>query len=189
MGPLLFLLYINDMVNVSKLLFYVLFADDSNVFLSGKNIDEVISKINEALVGLVEWLNANKLTLNVKKTHFMVFDTARSSNQINNQVIINGQVIDRVDSTKFLGVLLDSKLNFKKHIAHVRSKVSKGIYILGRARKFFDEITLKNLYYAFIHPYFTYCREVWGGTFDTYLRPLEILQKRALRIIAGVPYK
>ena len=186
LGPLLFLIYINDMVSVSDLLFYVLFADDSNVFLSGKNIDQVITDINGALVGLVEWLNTNKLTLNVKKTHFMVFNTPRSNIPINNHVIINGQTIDRVESTRFLGVLLDSKLTFKHHISHIRSKVAKGIYILGRARKFFDEITLKDLYYAFIHPYFHYCNEVWGSTYSTYLDPLIKLQKHALRIIAGV---
>ena len=82
--------------------------------------------------------------------------------------------------------MLDSGLNFKSHISHIRKKVSKGLYILGRARKFFDSTTIKDLYYAFVHPYFSYCNEVWGNTCETYYDSLVKLQKRAIRIIAGV---
>ena len=91
-----------------------------------------------------------------------------------------------MESTRFLGVMLDSNLNFKSHISHIRKKVSKGLYILGRARKFFDSTTIKDLYYAFVHPYFSYCNEVWGNTYETYYDCLVKLQKRAIRIIAGV---
>ena len=110
LGPLLFLIYINDIVNVSNKLFLVLFADDSNAFLSGRDIDRVINLVNEALEELVTWLHANKLTLNIKKTHFIIFSSANKTIHTNNQVSINGQAIDRVESTRFLGVLLDEKL-------------------------------------------------------------------------------
>ena len=172
------------MVSVSPQLFYVLFADNSNIFRSGREIDLVISEMNEALG---EWLNTNKLTLNIKKTHFMIFSSPKSNIQPTSDIIINGQSIDRVESTRFLGVLVDSKLDFKQHISHIRKKAAKGIYVLSRARRYFDEITMKELYYAFIHPYFHYCHEVWGSTRDTYLDPLIKLQKRAIRIVAGVP--
>ena len=189
MGPLLFLIYINDMVNVSDRLFYVLFADDSNVFRSGKDIDRVITEINGTLGELQEWLNTNKLTLNVKKTHFIIFTSSNTPPHINNNITINGQVIERVESTRFLGVMVDSKLNFKHHITHIRKKVAKGIYFLSRAKKYFDDITIKELYYAFIHPYLYYCNEVWGSTYSTYLKPIITLQKRTIHIIAGVPRK
>ena len=94
--------------------------------------------------------------------------------------------MEQVTNTRFLGVILDEQLNFKNHLQHIRSKVAKGIYVLGRAKKYFDEITLKELYYAFIHPYFSYCNEVWGGTYSSYIDPLLKLQKRAIRIVAGV---
>ena len=86
---------------------------------------------------------------------------------------------------------MDDKLNFKDHIAHIRKKIIKDIYVLGRAKKFFDEITIKDLYYAFIlhTSYFNYCIDVWGSTCSTYFTPLVKLQKRAMRIMAGASAK
>ena len=81
LGPLLFLIYINDMVNVSNQLFLVLFADDSNAFVSGRDIDQIIDTINGTMDDLVVWLQSNKLTLNIKKTHFMIFSQPRKALQ------------------------------------------------------------------------------------------------------------
>ena len=117
----------------------------------------------------------------------MIFTSPRANVTNTTDISICGQTVDKVDSTRFLGVLLDNKLNFRDHITHIRKKVARGIYIPGRARHFFDELTIKDLYYAFIHPYFYYCNEIWGNTCSTYLDPLIKLQKRAIRIIAGVP--
>ena len=78
LGPLLFVLYVNDIANVSKLLFPILFADDNNVFLSGKNIDQMTNIMNDELDSIFIWLNYNKLSLNVKKTQFMVFSRSTS---------------------------------------------------------------------------------------------------------------
>ena len=93
LGPLLFLIYINDMVNVSQSLFYVLFADDSNAFLSGKNIDQVICDINVALVDLVEWLNTNKLTLNIKKTQFIIFKSPKCTQTITKRSLLMAKTL------------------------------------------------------------------------------------------------
>ena len=127
LGPLLFLIYINDMVNVSNQLFLVLFADDSNAFVSGRDIDQIIDTINGTMDDLVVWLQSNKLTLNIKKTHFMIFSQPRKALQYTKQILIDKQAIDRVENTRFLGVLVDDKLNFKDHIAHIRKKIVKGI--------------------------------------------------------------
>ena len=189
LGPLLFLIYINDMINVSNQLFLVLFADDSNAFVSGRDIDQIIDTINGTMDDLVVWLHSNKLTLNIKKTHFMIFSQPRTALQYTKQVLIDKQTIDRVENTRFLGVVVDDMLNFKDHMAHIRKKIVKGIYVLGRAKKFFVEITIKDLYYAFIHPYFNYCIDVWGSTCSTYFTPLVKLQKHAMRIMAGAPAK
>ena len=90
-GPLLFLIYVNDMSNVSQLLFTLLFADDTNVFTSGKDVRQFIAIMNNELTKIVEWLNVNKLSLNVKKTHYMIFSL--SQNRINNDtdIKINGK--------------------------------------------------------------------------------------------------
>jgi hypothetical protein len=73
LGPLLFLLYINDMVNVSEILFYILFADDTSLFIQGKSLDQMVVSLNNELTRLSTWLNANKLSLNIKKTNFIIF--------------------------------------------------------------------------------------------------------------------
>lgn len=184
LGPLFFLLYINDIINISHKLFIVLFADDSNAFYSGKNLVDIINTINSELNTLSSWLTANKLTINVKKTHYIIFATSKVT-QVHPDIIINNQNIDRVSSTRFLGVVIDETLKFKEHITHIKSKAAKGVGILCQAKKFFNIKTLVDLYYAFIHPYLSYCVEIWGNTHSTYLDPLVKLQKRAIRIITG----
>ena len=110
MGPLLFVLCVNDIANVSKLLFPILFADDTNVFLSGKYIDQMTNIMNEELDRIFLWLNSNKLSLNVKKTQFMVFSLKKHITA-NTDMCINNQLIYRVEHITFLGVILSSTLN------------------------------------------------------------------------------
>ena len=101
---------------------------------------------------------------------------------------IDGHSIDKVMSTKFLGVYIDNKLNWKRHIDHVCGKVSRGLGIILKARQLLTRNSLKTLYYSFIYPYFTYCNHVWGSTYPTTLNPLFLRQKRAIRIIAGAKF-
>jgi len=115
----------------------------------------------------------------------MVFHNCKAPvHTINVQV--NNQNVEKVTCTKFLGVMLDDKLRFKDHINYIKSKISKGIGVLCRAKKFFDVKTLTNLYYAFVHPYLHYCVEIWGNSGSTALSALVKLPKAAVRIIAGV---
>ena len=102
LGLLLFLIYVNDMSNVSQLLSTLLFADDTNVFTIGKDVRQLIAIMNNKLPKIVEWLNVNKLSLNC-----IINDT---------DIKINGQMVARVASTKFLGILIDEKLSWENHI-------------------------------------------------------------------------
>ena len=125
MGPLLFLLYVNDIANVSTSLYLpILFADDTNVFLTGNNIDQMIEIMNGELNNVFLGLNSNKLSLNVKKTQFMVF-SLRKHIITNTDMCINNQIIDRVEHTMFLGVILDSHLRWSYHIQHVKIEIAK----------------------------------------------------------------
>ena len=100
---------------------------------------------------------------------------------------INGNKITEVNSTKFLGVIIDRNLSWKYHIEHICSKASKNIGILRKTRNIMDKDTMVTLYYSFIYPYFNYCIAVWGNTYSTHLDPLVKLQKRAIRLIASLP--
>jgi Txe/YoeB family toxin of Txe-Axe toxin-antitoxin module len=183
LGPLLFLIYINDLVYVSRELYFVLFADDTNVFLSGKNINDVVNRINNELLSIVEWLKANRLSLNIDKTKYMIFKPKRQILSSNVEVKLSGFAIEEVTNIKFLGVVLDNKLNFKEHLSYICKKVSKCIGILYKARQFINHTGLIILYNSCFYPYVSYCIHVWGGTFKTYMKPLEILQRKAVRCI------
>ena len=186
LGPLLFLLYINDLAYVSSEFFSILFADDSNFFCTGSNLNEVITVVNRELYLVVEWLNCNKMSLNIEKTHFMIFKPKRKILDGNSDVLINGCKINEVKSTKFFGVVIDCNLSWKQHIETVSSKISKNIGILSKARSVFRTDILQSLYYSFIYPYISYCIHVWGSTYKTYIDKIVILQKRVVRLIAGV---
>ena len=113
----------------------------------------------------------------------------RSRNKIldpGNDIFINGCKIEQVQTTKFLGVIIDCNLTWKYHISYVCSKISKNIGILIKSRKVFDTNTLLTLYYSFIYPYLNYCVHLWGSTYDTYVNKIFLLQKKAMRIILGV---
>ena len=183
LGPILFLIYINDISNVSSKLSMLLFADDSNVFLTGKNINELIDTMNNELKHVVTWLNTNKLSLNVKKSNYMIFTQTKYTNET--KVVINDTCLDRVLETKILGVIIDPKLTWKAHINLIKSKVSRGIAILCKARKLLNKEALIILYYSFIYPFLTYCIEIWGGTYTSYTKSLFVCQKKIVRIITN----
>ena len=132
LAPLLFLLYINDIANVSNLFFAILFADDTNLFINGKNVNNLIESINQNLKKLVIWLKLNRLSLNVSKTSYMVFSLKKSVT-FTSEIYINHDALKRVYSKKFLGIIIDSKLTWKEHINHIRNKISKALGILYKS--------------------------------------------------------
>ena len=183
LGPLLFLIYINDLACVSEKVFALLFADDSNMFLSGNDPDELIRTMNEEMITVVDWLKLNKLSLNLKKTHFILFSRKRKKVELKEELIVNNAIIDRTDKTKFLGVIIDQHLSFLSHISYTKGKIARGIGILKKSRYYFTRDTLKTLYNSLVYPHFTYCIEVWGNVYSTHLDSLYKLQKWAIRII------
>ena len=141
--------------------------------------------MNTEITKVIEWLRINKLPLNLKKTHFMVFRKSRRKIELKEDVIIDNVKIDFVTQTKFLGVILDQHLTFESHVQNTKGKIARGIGILYKAKNYLKESSMKTLYYAFIYPYFTYCITVWGNTFNSVLEPLIVLQKGAIRIVCG----
>ena len=158
----------NDFSRASQLLFSIIFADDTSVFIEGTHYNGVIEILNEELKKIEKWLKANKLTVNLKKTMYMVFHRAKIK-QTKQQVVIDNQDILLVNHTKFLGVIIDNKLNWTEHITYVKNKISKSIGILYKTRKYLDKNTLRKLYYTFVYPYLIYCVEIWGNACNTYL--------------------
>ena len=181
LGPQLFILYINDICNVSDVLKFVLFADDTNIFCSHNSISSLCRIIEDELVKLNIWFAVNKLSLNLEKTNFMFFSNTRS--HVQPKITINNTLIERVNVTKFLGVMIDEKLNWKKHIQYVHSKLCKCISIIYRASKTLTRTALVILYYSLFYPYMSYCIEVWGGAYNSNLRSIYLKQKHVIRVI------
>ena len=117
----------------------------------------------------------------------MIFHRSRIKKN-NYEIKLNNTSVQQVKFTKFLGIIIDNKLNFINHISYVKSKISKGMGIILKARKYFNKCVLINLYNTFIFPYLIYCLEIWGNAFDTHLQPLMKLQRKIIRIITFSPY-
>ena len=154
----------------------------SSIANSGKDVNECIHSINREMVNISNWIICNKLSLNVEKTNFIVFSKKKLTEDLP-PISVNGSHIERVNSIKFLGVIIDDKLSWNNHINHIKNKVSKSIGMLSCARKNLNPETLLKLYFAFIHPYLSYCLDVWGQCNQQYFLSLFRLQKRAIRLI------
>ena len=190
LGPLLFLIYINDIVRSSPLLSFTLFADDTNIFYSHKNFDTLVSTLNSEISKVSQWFSCNKLSLNITKTNFIRFKP--HSTQVidpNYNIRINGLPLTELKSTKFLGITIDSCLSWNDHIHNVHTSVSKGIGILYRLKDFLSQNSLTILYNAIVLPYLTYCNIVWGNCSSTKINSILLLQKRALRLITNSSYR
>ena len=172
---------------VSTLLKPILFTDDTNLFYSGKDIDELCSVVSIELDKLCIWFQVNKLSLNTSETNFMIF-TNRSCDDTYS-VCMNGLNLSRVFVTKFLGVHMDSKLDWNYHIGIVRNKVAKNVSVMNRVKHVLTSSALYSLYCTLVMPYLTYCCEVWGNNYKTRIQSLFILQKRAIRICLNTNYK
>ncbi len=191
LGPLLFLLYVNDVPNCLKKSHAAMYADDTNITVRSSSLTYLEEALNDELENIHQWLLSNKLTLNVKKTEYMVIGTRQRlrnfSQDIN--VSINGKVLKEVKTKKTLGVLVDKHLSWDKHIDNVSKKVSKGIGMLRRAKQYVSTKTLEKLYHALVQPHFDYCSMVWGNCAEYLKGKLQKLQNRAARVITGDTYE
>ena len=186
LGPILFLLYINDLPKIFSYLITTLFADDATFLNVGNEIIQLIYKTNRDLHEFYTWTRANRLTVNLDKTIYLLI-TNKKVERIP-PIFFNIDIIKRVNKHKLLRVILDDQLSFKEHIQEVYKKVSKSIAIIHNLRDCMPEHVLKTLYHAHIEPHLTYCINIWGNTFTTYIQKLHILQKRAIRIIMKKPF-
>ena len=186
LGPLLFLIYVNDLYKASQILNPIMFADDTNLFHSDISIKTLFNTVNNELQNIHEWFKANKLSLNITKTKYSFFHPVQKSNTIPlrlPKLIIDTCEIKRETSIKFLGVLLDENLTWKPHIEIIKNKISKNIGIMYKARCVLNTNCLKQLYFSFIHSYINYANVAWGSTHKSKLMALYRQQKHASRLI------
>ena len=186
LGPLLLLLYINDIYKSSQILQFRLFADDTSILLANKNLDVLEQVVNSELEKVSEWLLANRLSLNVSKSNFLFISSHKTDRNI--KLNINTRELKQEHYTKYLGVIIDSKLNWKELIKQINLKLSKGIGVLYKLRHLVPKQSLKSLYSSFIQSHVLYGILNWGCASKTILEPLKCNLCKAVRIIDSANY-
>ena len=182
LGPLLFLLYVNNIQHCSRKLKFFLFADDTNVLYSHENLKTLELIVNAELNNLFNWLTSNKLTLNIKKKNLVIFRPHRKKLNYLPQINIfdNEQnknvILEHKNCIKFLGLLIDENLSWKDHIHTLTTKISKTVGLITKLRHIVPNQTLLNIYKSLIAPSMTYGLTSWGNASETLLNKVLVLQ-------------
>jgi hypothetical protein len=204
LGPLLFLLYINDMPNCSNMDFN-LFADDTALSLEDDDIENLMLRANVEFHKVCTYFRIHKLSLHTDKTKYMIVSNACNTNAYQSHLFINNndlgqnnpaliheikrvRITDATPAIKYLGVYFDPGLTFKYHIQHISSKISRSLFILKRAKHLLSTKSLRTLYFSLIHCHLTYANEIWSLASNSNINDLFLKQKNAIRTVANAKY-
>ena len=190
LGPLLFIMYTFDLVNVTQRNKVIVYADDTTVLVSGKSLTEAKQHCNAILDRFYNYFTLNKLSINASKTKFMIYkpllrgrNGKKLHDSTNSNILMNNIPLEQVQSIKFLGVVLNNHLTWNDHQQHIYRKVSKSLGIIYKCLGVLNEKECINMYKAFIQPYFLYAIEVWGHSIQSSTNTLVKLQSKVLRIL------
>ena len=185
LGPLLFILYINDISNISNLGNFYLFADDAAIAVRAQTSSELQDKLHWLLPLVSQWFHANRLSLNTSKTFYQIFSRT-SATDLN--VCLNDTDIARKSCVRYLGILIEENLKWESQTNSVSTLMSRNIGIIRQAKSYLSSQHLLLLYNSLLLPYLNYCAAVWGSNYPTKTNKLVLLQKRAVRLIDKKPY-
>ena len=188
LGPLLFIIYTNDLPLSVKSTKVILFADDTTIYYSSNDKNALYCMVNSDLKLLDDWFKADKLSLNANKSNYILFEKQKNNDDVNRTLQIDTEAISRVQSTKFLGIIIDDKLNWHDHIDHCRRKISNGLYAMNINKNILSCNNLRLLYFSLVHPHLTYGNILWGTSHKSYIQKLFVMQKKAVRIATNSCY-
>ena len=184
LGPLLFLIYINDLPKATSILSFYLFADDTNIYFEADDLNNLTKTINKELSKVKSWLDCNKLALNIDKTNFVLFHSPRKKLPDLININFGKKNISRCKYVKFLGILLDEHLTWKYHITDLYRKLTRTSGIFFKIRHYIPLQPLVSLYNSLFSSFLCYGITAWSLTYDTYLNQLYLLQKKIVRCIS-----
>ena len=186
LGPLLFIIYINDLPLAVQGCCVELYADDTLIYFASKSVSEIQAQLTSGLTNVLSWLHANFLILYLEKTKIMLVGTHQRTAEADDLVIeISNTRLERVNKFKYLGVLLDNTLSWKDHVEYIGNKISSRLGILRRARKVLPKPTCQMLYNTLVLPLFDYCSPVWDSCGVGSKAYLDKLNRCAACIIEG----
>lgn len=186
LGPILFLTYINDMVNINLGGIITLFADDTALIYSGSQID-IFSRAQRDLSVITEWCHSNNIKLNENKCNYLVIRKANDC--VNIGLTLNNKPINEVQSAKYLGITIDNQLNFSEHIKTIKQKINSICFYLRRNAFMMNNNTRYQIYYAYICSHISYLSAFWGLTTKNHIHELQIAQNRLLKILFNKPFR
>ena len=189
LGPLLFLIYINDIIYASNNPSYTLFADDTTLLFVNKDPNILLHNINTELPKIANWLSCNKLSLNINKTNYVAFKSSNTNtNDTPHKIVLSETELERKSHANFLGVKLDEHLNWNTHCKELITSASRSVGILNRIKNNLSKNTRILLYNSLILSKLSYCNIAWGTSSQRNLNSIILLQKRAIRICSGSHY-
>ncbi|KAE8747081.1 hypothetical protein FOCC_FOCC006219 [Frankliniella occidentalis] len=189
LGPLLFIIFIND-INLLKLHGSItLFADDTSLFYFGNDLNILKKQMEDDLHVLSAWLKKNQLFMNYKKTTYMIFNKPSKINSTELRLEINNEEISRVKNATFLGLIIDETLSWDKHINSIIKKIGSLSGVLYRLRNILNKEALKSVYYGLVQSNLTYMSLIWGTATNTRINPLQRLQNRVIKQIFGFHHR
>ena len=184
LGPLLFLLFINDFPSLSKTLNFYLLADDTNIYYETDTPKKLAKKVNTEFKYIKRWLDANNLSLNTNKTNYMIAHSPGDALPVNTAITLGNRLISRVKYIRVLGLLLDKNLSWKYYLSQLSKKFSRTCGILLKIRNYLSTDILMCIYNFLFMSSLLYGIVIWDHTFSSYIEPLLKLQKNAIRNIS-----
>ena len=187
LGPLLFLIFINDLPLSLKNAEPSIFAYDTSFTASADSIPSLLGILDESIESLKNWMTYNKLTLNTLKTEFLVIAFRTKVKEVKETlcVHIQGEPIYRSPYAKSLGFYIDQQLDWEDHVTHIVKKCSSGLSALRNSRRSLPKEALLAIYHSLIESYLPYGISIWGNCGDTLITRLQKIPNRAARIITG----
>ena len=186
LGPLLFLIYVNGLASVSKVLKFCLVADDTSIYFDSDDLFTLQKVVNRELKNIKKWSDANRLSLNIAKTNFVIFHSKPINFNELIRIKFGSKLLTRVESIKHPGILVDSTLTWKPQISELSKKLARTCSIFFRMRHYVTPETLKLLYYSLLYLFLSYDIVVWGST---HLTILDHLFKVLQRVIHAISFK
>ena len=183
LGPLLFLIYINDLHRCIKYSKTYHFADDTNLLIIDKSLKKLNKHLNADLSALVQWLRANKISLNTKKTELIIFKSRNKKISKTLNFRLSGQKLTPVNKIKYLGLIIDENLTFSQHLQDLSCKLSRSNGMLAKIRHFVNYETLLNIYHAIFGSHMGYGCQVWGQRNTEYIKRIMSIQNKSLKIM------
>ena len=191
LGPLLFIIYLNDFEKCLEFSRASMYADDTHVTLTSNNVDDLITNAHRELRNISEWMRVNKLSANPKKTEYMIIGHPRRINdvEVSEPLNLNDSEIKRVAKTKSLGVVVDEGLNWDNQLSKVKGKMSGGLRSLRKLKYLIPQSQLDHVYRALVESHLRYANVIWGSLSKSKINTLQRLQDRARSIIDNARQK